>query len=314
MSVILTLTPNSALDKVLFVDHFAFGETVRASATADGMGGKGAVVSWVLGQLGTPNLATGFAAGDTGRRMVGMLEDKDVRADFLWVGGETRINYVLARNADGVQGTITVAGLQIAAQDPPRLAAHVLAHLDKATVLLCGGSLVRGMPTDWYVPLLRAAKARGVLTLLDTSDQFLTPNLVGQPDIIKPNAAEASTLMGRPVRTVAEAREAVVALRTRGIAVPLVTLGELGAVAGTPEGLFYLPPLAVRVVSTAGAGDGFNAGLLQARTRGESWAESLRWAVAVATAVLLTPGTGEVRPQDVRALHPLVRLERLEEG
>ena len=109
---IVTVTPNSTIDRVLFVDHFAFGETVRATGTAEGMGGKAAVVSWVLGQLGTPSLATGLAAGATGRRMVAMLEAAGVQTDFLWVEGETRTNYVLARTADGVQGTVTVAGLR----------------------------------------------------------------------------------------------------------------------------------------------------------------------------------------------------------
>ena len=38
-----------------------------------GMGGKAADASWVLGELGRENLATGFAAGDTGKLMEKML-------------------------------------------------------------------------------------------------------------------------------------------------------------------------------------------------------------------------------------------------
>ncbi len=309
--VILTVTPNTALDKVLFVEGFAFGETVRAQRVADGMGGKGAVTSWVLGQLGTPSLATGFAAGETGRRMEAVLRAAGVVTDFLWVGGETRTNYVLARVADGTQGTVTVSGLELAPEDPARLRAHVEALLPDAALLLCGGSLPPGMPVDWYAPLIERARDLAIPTLLDVSDQFLAPNVAACPTMIKPNGAEASRLLGRPIHSVEEAARGADELARRGIETVVITLGERGAVAATEEGLYHVPPVPVRVVNTAGAGDALNAGLIQARLRGEGWAEALRWAAAVATAVLLTPGTGEIRPEDAQALYPRVSVVRL---
>lgn len=309
--MILTVTPNTALDKVLFVEGFAFGETVRAQSAAEGMGGKGAVTSWVLGQLGTPSLATGFAAGETGRRMEAMLRRAGVVTDFIWVGGETRTNYVLARVADGAQGTVTVSGLALVPDDPARLRAHVELLLPEAELLLCGGSLPAGMPVDWYAPLIERARDLGIPTLLDASDQFLGPNAAACPTIIKPNGAEASRLLGRAIDSVEEAARGAEELARRGVETVIITLGAQGAVAATDEGLYVVPPVPVRVVNTAGAGDGFNAGLIQARLRGEDWAGTLRWAGAVATAVLLTPGTGEVRPDDARALYPRVAVRRL---
>ncbi|HHX43722.1 MAG TPA: hexose kinase [Chloroflexi bacterium] len=308
---ILTVTPNTALDTVLFVEGFAFGETVRAQGVATGMGGKGAVTSWVLGQLGTPSVATGFAAGETGRRMEAMLRAAGVETDFLWVGGETRTNYVVARVADGSQGTVTASGLVPAPEDPARLRGHVEALLPEAAVLLCGGSLPAGMPVDWYAPLIARARDLGIPTLLDVSDQFLEPNVAARPTIITPNSAEASRLLGRPIATVAQAARGAEELARRGIAAVLITLGEHGAVAATDEGLYHVPPVPVRVVNTAGAGDAFNGGVIQARLDGACWAEALRWAGAVATAALLTPGTGEIHPEDVQALYPRVTVQRL---
>ena len=309
--MILTITPNTALDKVIFVDDFAFGKTVRATGTAEGMGGKGTVVSWVLGQLGTPSVATGFVAGETGRRLQSILNAAGVLTDFVWAEGETRTNYVVARTSDGVQGTVTVDGLSVAPKDARDLCEHACLLLENADFLFCGGSLPKGMPTDWYVPLIRKAKECGIVTMLDTSGQFLAPNMVALPDIIKPNASEATTLLGRPIQSLAEAAQAVRELRGRGIRVPIITLGEGGAVADTVEGTFFVSPVKVRVFSTAGAGDGFSAGLIQSRLRGESWPDALRWAAAVATAVLLTPGTGACRLEDVHRLHPRVRMERV---
>lgn len=312
--MILTITPNTALDKVIFVEDFSFGQTVRAKGSAEGMGGKGAVVSWVLGQLGTSSLATGLAGGETGRRMEAMLQAAGVQTDFVWVDGETRTNYVLARASDGVQGTVTLDGLQVTSDDACRLTEHVLSLLPQARLVFCGGSLPGGqevapaMPLDWYVPIIRAAKERGILTMLDTSDRFLAPNVAALPDMIKPNASEATTLLGRPVSSPEQAADAVRELQAWGIQVPVITLGEQGAVVGTDEGVFFLPPLQVRVLNTAGAGDGFSAGLIQARLQGKSWREALRWAAAVATAALITPGTGVCHLEDVQALYPQTRI------
>ena len=152
--MILTVTPNTALDRVLFIDHFAFGETVRASAVVESMGGKGCIVAWVLAQLGTPSMATGLAGGETGHRMEAMLQAAGVQTDFVWVNGETRTNYVLASTHDGGQGIITVAGPPVSASESERLARHVMSLLDGADALLCGGTLPQGMPLDWYTPII----------------------------------------------------------------------------------------------------------------------------------------------------------------
>jgi 1-phosphofructokinase family hexose kinase len=314
--VILTLTPNSALDRVIFVDEFAFGETIRATAVVDGMGGKGTITSWVLGQLGTPSLATGFVGGETGHHMEEMLRSVGAQTDFVRVAGETRTNYVLVRNVDHAHATITSAGLRLEAADADRLLEHVSHLLPRADFLHCGGPLPSGMPLDWYRGPIRRAREAGVPTLLDTRGPFLAAALrnVGAsdlPNLIKPNAAEVSTLLERRIGDRLQAAQAARELRACGIGTVVITLGAEGAVAATEEGVFAIPPLAVRVVNAAGAGDGFNAGLMQARLRGESWSLALRWAAAVATAVVLTPGPGECRLEDVRALYPQVRVESL---
>ena len=311
---VVTVTPNSTIDRVILIDHFAFGETVRSTGAAWGMGGKPAVSSFVLGQLGMPCTATGFVAGEAGRRMVAMLREVGVQTAFLPVAGETRTTYVIARASDGQQCTITVESLEPTPADADALAEHALALLPpegEPAVLFVGGSLPPGMPVDWYTPLIRRARARGAFTMLDASGRTLEANASACPDLVKPNEAEVATLLGRAVRTPGEAAEAARELRQRGIAVPVITLGAQGAVAATPEGTWFVPPLPVKVVSTAGAGDGFNAGIIQARLRGADWPEALRWAGAVATAVLLTPGTGVLRPEDVERLHPHMRVERL---
>lgn len=101
--MIVTLTPNTGLDRVIFLSQFEWGQTIRATDSTLAMGGKGTDVSMVLAALDYPSLALGFAAGGTGQRMVQMLEEQGGRCDFVWVEGETRTNYVLIDTDEGQQ-------------------------------------------------------------------------------------------------------------------------------------------------------------------------------------------------------------------
>src|SRR5438093_8064991 len=71
-SLVLTVTPNTGLDRVLFLDRLAPGRNAARAVWA--MGGKGCDVSLIIRALGVPTVATGFAAGDIGHRMETMLE------------------------------------------------------------------------------------------------------------------------------------------------------------------------------------------------------------------------------------------------
>jgi len=269
----------------------------------------------VLGQLGVSSLATGFVGGETGRRLEAMLHAAGAQTDFVHVPGETRTNYVLARNADHAHATITSAGLCPGAADASRLAEHLSRLLARADFFHCAGTLPPGMPADWYSVVIRDAKSRGVPVLLDTSEPFLAATLRhapadALPDVIKPNAAEASALLGQPIEDRAQALQAARDLSAWGLGAVVITLGEQGAVAVTDEGPYVILPVPVPVVNAAGAGDGFNAGLMQARLQDKPWADALRWAAAVATAVVLTAGPGECRLEDARALSRRVCVER----
>jgi 1-phosphofructokinase len=87
--MIITLTPNTGIDHTLQVSSFQLNSAIRAIDSAWGMGGKATDVSWILGKLGIPTRALGFAAGPNGLRMEKMLRERGVETDFVWVDGET---------------------------------------------------------------------------------------------------------------------------------------------------------------------------------------------------------------------------------
>src|SRR5438874_4732183 len=92
-SLVLTVTPNTGLDRVLFLDRLVPGRNAARAVWA--MGGKGCDVSLILRGMGVSTVATGFAAGQIGHRMETMLTAAGVECAFVPTGGETRINTVL---------------------------------------------------------------------------------------------------------------------------------------------------------------------------------------------------------------------------
>src|SRR5437870_1951903 len=89
-AMILTITLNTALDRVLFLDRLESGRRNQVRRAVDAMGGKGTDVSLILAELGVPSLATGFIGGKTGEQIDAWLSAAGVSTAFVGVGGESR--------------------------------------------------------------------------------------------------------------------------------------------------------------------------------------------------------------------------------
>ena len=310
-AMIVTVTPNTALDRVIFVDGFAWGRTVRAREALWSPGGKGCDAAWVVAELGQPCVALGLAAGESGRRLQGMLEERGVQVDFVWAAGETRTNYVLVDAANHRQSTVAVSGLEVAAGHLAALEARLEHWLPRCRALHLGGGVPAGMPPDWYVPWIRRARAMGLPVLLDASGPTLAASAPAGPTVLKPNLDELAELVGRPPGGPAEVLAAAQELLGWGVDLVVASLGAEGALAVTRSVAYRLPPLPVEPVNCAGAGDAMMAALAIASAEGWPLEEGLRLAMAAAAAVVITPGTAECHRADVERLLPQVRLEAM---
>ena len=104
----------------------------------------------------------------------------------------------------------------------------------------------------------------GLETLIQRAD--LVRSLLPRVDLFFPNLDEAEQLAGTR-----DAETAIVRLRERGAESVALKLGGQGCVVGTAQGIFTIPPFAVEVCDTTGAGDAFDAGVICGRLGGLSW-------------------------------------------
>jgi len=316
--VILTITPNPTIDRVVFVRNFRLGAIVRGEREVVTPSGKGVDGSLVIHELGGETIAAGLSAGHTGRLLTDMLDEMGVPHDFVTACGETRTALVLVDLAVGEQSTVLAPTLTATEEHLPQLIALLGRYAGRAWGVIFGGSLPPGFPPDGYVHLLRHARRRGMVTLLDSSGGSLRQGVAGRPHVLKINLHELGMLDPQIAGGRADADDvAALAGRLAGRLgewasdALIVTLGERGALALTREGWYHAQPPQVPVVNTAGAGDALSGGAMLARSRGGDWREALALGTAAAAAVVMNDGTAICRREQVEALLPQVRCVRV---
>lgn len=307
--MIVTVTPNTCIDRTLVVREFVLNKTVRAARWATGMGGKAADASWILGEYGIPSLALGFKAGESGRQMEQMLVSRGAKTNFTEVEGETRVHTVIVMADGGGQSTFSVTSLIVRPHHIQDLEDRFSTTLETAGCVVTGGTLPAGVPDELYSKLISQARARDIPVIFDASVNALREGLEGKPTLIKPNRDELEEFAGRALTSLDDIYQAGREIQEKYGCSPVVTLGGEGTLAILPDRSYLIPALPVDVVSTAGAGDGMLAGLAAALADGKPLEDGLRLGTAMAGAVCMQLATADCRKADIDALLPMVKLK-----
>ncbi len=306
--MIVTITPNTAVDLIVTIPKFKLDHTIRSTNTVYSMGGKPTDASWILGRMGVPSRALGLSAGAIGVKVSSMLQEFGVTADFVEAEGETRINTVILDEASGKQTTITTASMTVTETHLDQLRAKIYEAVQNATVVITGGSLPQGVPSSLYQDVIRLCHEYDVPVIFDASDPHLKIGLEAEPTFIKPNRHELSALVGRDITTIEEAYQVGKGILKEYGTQSVITFGEEGALAILNDCAYRIPPIAIDVKSAAGAGDAVLAGLAHAIHHKKPIEDGLRLGIATATAVCLQVGTAAYDVADMERLLPQVEL------
>jgi tagatose 6-phosphate kinase len=326
--VIVTVTPNPALDLTYTVDRLVPHGTHRVTAVAERPGGKGVNVAAVLHALGEPVLATGLLGGGTGARVAALLAADGVAGSFMPIGAETRRTVAVADRDDATG--FWEPGPHVTGAEWAAFVGRFGELLAGADVVALCGSLPPGAPVDGYATLIRLAAARGVPTVLDTSGEPLRHALAAGPDLVKPNAAELAALLnphtddpdraglGNSPRNTGErggARRAAYprdADATRllgfGARAVVVSRGAGGLLGLTAAGSWRAVPPERLAGNPTGAGDACVAALARGLRDAADWPALLTDAVALSGAAVAAPVAGAFDPAVYRRLRDAVTV------
>ena len=299
--MIVTVTPNPAIDVTLTVDVLEIGEVNRTTSKHRDPAGKGINVARALAKNGHPTIAVFPADPVNGSWIVRALAEAGVDSSTTPIIGEVRNNITIVDGA-GQTTKINEPGPVVTPAEISALAEKLEWRLDEhPTWVVAAGSLPVGLDADFLVDLGHRATAKGVRYAVDTSGPTLARVAAsGVPDLIKPNLDELEELAGHPLRTVGDAVDAARALLPNGEVV--VSLGENGALLVTESLVLWAGHPPVIADSTVGAGDSALAGYLSVRVPGDFPSvqhAALATAVAWGTAAVTLPATTVPGPADI---------------
>ncbi|MCL5105705.1 MAG: 1-phosphofructokinase [Armatimonadetes bacterium] len=310
--MVLTVTPNAAIDKTYTIEDFSLDRVHRPSAARTVAGGKGINVVRVLKELGRKGIATGFAGGATGEAIIQALDEEWLRHDFVRVAGESRLCIAVVDPKNGTQTEVNENGPEITE-------AEVSLMLEKAAALVGGmdyvvlcGSCPPGVPTSFYGGIIEIAKKVGVKSVLDTSGDHIREAIKSGPYMIKPNIAELSQLAGRELLTIEEIVRAAKSLKQYGVSITSVTMGRSGAMVTDGVQAWMAVPPEIRFASAVGSGDSFVAAFLDSLMNGESLPLALIAGTAAGAANATTFGAGFCKKESIMELKQGVTLTKLD--
>jgi 1-phosphofructokinase/tagatose 6-phosphate kinase len=313
--MILTVTLNAAIDRTVAVPNFRLGHRHRAVESRTVAGGKGINVARALNRLGRPVIATGFAGGPTGTRVLEQLREEEVLTDFTRIAADTRINMAVVDPTSGEQTEINERGPAVSREEVETFVAR-LGYLAKgAKLCVIAGTLPPGAGADLYARLVKDLNECGVPVVLDAEGEAMLTGLRAGAAIVTPNEREAEELVGQEF---ADRDDLVNGLSE------LVRLGAGEAAITRPDGCVAVVGeaserrfLEVRTepldpVSTVGSGDAFLAGYIAARYDGRPAEDCLAYGVACGAESTQHFGAGMVDRNQVERLLGEVHVQDLE--
>ncbi len=274
------------------------GPVVRGSHYTCSFGGRGANQAIAVSRLGVMTYLVGCVGDDDfGKALINHLSETAVKIQGIKVSEGSSALAILAVSEDGefrVLSFVEGVNSDVGGEDLERF------------IRLMEGSCVAlfqlGYSVSVILPAAKAAKANGVVTILDPAPILSDiTDLYSSIDIITPNQQEAETLVGFRVHDPRTSSKAADVLHQLGARAVIIKLGEQGAYCSTSSERVFIPAFRVKAIDTVGAGDAFNGALAAGLAHGLSIKDAAIWASA-AGAISVTKVGAQPGMPDLQSL------------
>lgn len=285
--MILTITANPSVDISYQLEKFNIDDVTRTSDIEKHAGGKGIHVGYVLKELGTKPVHSGFAGGKLGEFIEEGLEDRGQEARFVKIKGDTR--NCIAILHEGKQTEILEVGPTISKKEEEEFLNKLDQISEGCHIINISGSLPKGLTSDFYKEIIKYAKKHDKFVSVDTSGKTLKDmiNAEEKPDLIKPNETEIADVLGRKIGK-KDLKEILQEEPFKDIPYIIVSMGKDGAMVKIKDKIYNAKVPKVEAVNPVGSGDSSLAGALFAIDEGKSDEEIIKTSMTCGLLNVLT--------------------------
>lgn len=314
--MILTITLNPSLDRVIWVDKLQTDDSVRIQDEKHYAGGKGIDASRVVQALGGTTTATGFLGSFNGLELEGLLINEGVTCDFIKIPAKTRSNVIIFTE-EGQQGkhiALNSEGPEITPYDLAKLFEKLDSLPTKPAFAIIGGSIPKGLNQNLYAQIIYTLHQQGIKVALDTDNEALKLGLREKPFMIKPNRHEFIRLIGyEPQSEVEFIQAGKKVLQEYGLEIIMISRGARGLYLISRDEAYEISPPQISVNSTIGSGDSTLAAFILGLEQGMPISEAGIMGVAAGAATAMSEGVELVRKADYTDLLSQVTCSRVDE-
>lgn len=283
--MILTVTLNPAIDKILILDSFEVHKLHRLQSTEMSMvaaGGKGVNIAQTLAKLGDEVIASGFAGEHTGHLLCDAIRQAGITTNFIFTQGPTRTNISILDRKNETLTEINDFGQKISTEDIQFFMENYERLLTRVNLVVIAGSLPRGVESDIFIKLIAKASEYEKKVVVHTAPKHTELLMQAQPFVINPDMRSNHILLGKEVDGVEQFLEVGQTIleacpRTEFV---IFTHRLENVVAVTRQKGYILRPRNLNIVNMLGYGDSYLAGFIHAHSQNQSIVDSLNFASA----------------------------------
>jgi len=302
--MILCIGTTPAAQRVMLFKSLELDQVNRAVVTLDGIAGKSINVAKALKHLGAEPFATGFLGGARGKEIQQVLAERRIDFEFISVSVPTRQCITVIDQSSGVITELVEESRPVTAIDYENLLVLISKRINdgRCQAAVMSGTAAPGGPPDVYAQVVRMARTKNILSVVDASGTSLLNALKECPSLIKPNRKELERTVERPLSTDAAVFAAMAELSEGRAENVVVTDGKesVFAFAGTTRAKI-IPPK-IKPLNPIGSGDSFTAGLTLALLRQPDLQQACVYGAATGAANALSWMPGELERADVERL------------
>ncbi|KXX70981.1 ribokinase [Flammeovirga sp. SJP92] len=268
------------------------GETIIGTSFFQNQGGKGANQAVAASRLGGDVTFVANVGNDAfGRNAITSYQEAGIDVNYIQLVGVPTGMAMINVDANAENCIVVVPGANNTLSKKNIDA--IEKQLDENSIVL----LQLEVPIQTVEYAILEAKNNGSTVILNPAPaQSIKEEVLTKVDIITPNETELELLTKIKVIDESTMLKAVNILHAKGIDTVIVTLGSKGCFVSTSTIKEYFSAPKVEAVDTTGAGDVFNGALTAHLSKGQSFEDTIQFALKAASKSVTKAGAQESIP------------------